>query len=175
MKSTALSVWAFELVQLVIADTGPINYLILIGHIDILPAMFEKVLLPSAVRDELSNADTPESVRNWMASPPAWVEVRQTTTTSTDDGEAELGAGETAAITLATELHADLLLMDDRRGVAVALRKGLTVTGTMGLLARAAKRGMLDLGDAFSRLKRTNFRYRQDIMDALLADVAGNA
>jgi len=51
----------------------------------------------------------------------------------------------------------------------------LTVTGTMGLLARAAKRGMLDLGDAFSRLKRTNFRYRQDIMDALLADVAGNA
>jgi predicted nucleic acid-binding protein len=65
--------------------------------------------------------------------------------------------------------------MDDRRGVVFALRKGLVVTGTMGLLARAAKRGMLDLTDAFARLKRTNFRYRQDIMDALLADVAGHA
>jgi predicted nucleic acid-binding protein len=33
-------------VQLVIADTGPVNYLILIGHIDVLPALFEKVILP---------------------------------------------------------------------------------------------------------------------------------
>jgi predicted nucleic acid-binding protein len=34
-------------VQLVIADTGPVNYLILIGHIDVLPALFEKVILPA--------------------------------------------------------------------------------------------------------------------------------
>jgi len=162
-------------VQLIVTDIGPVNYLILIGHIDILPAMFKKVLLPTAVRDELSDADTPEPVRNWMESPPAWVEVRETTVNSTDDNEADLGAGETAAISLAAELHADLLLMDDRRGAAVALRKGLMVTGTMGLLTRAAKRGMLDLADAFTQLKRTNFRYRQDIMDALLADVAGHA
>ena len=40
--------------QLVIADTSPINYLILIEHIDILPALFEKVILPSVVRDELT-------------------------------------------------------------------------------------------------------------------------
>ena len=40
--------------QLVIADTGPINYLILIGHIDILPALFEQVILPSTVKDELT-------------------------------------------------------------------------------------------------------------------------
>jgi len=161
-------------VQLVIADTGPVNYLILIGHIGILPAMFERVLLPSAVRDELSHSDTPELVRNWMASPPGWVEVRETTVGSADDN-GELGAGESAAIALAAELHADLLLMDDRRGVAVALRKGLLVTGTMGLLTRAAKRGMLDLAEAFDRLKGTNFRYRQDNMDALLADAESEA
>ena len=53
--------------QLVIADTGPINYLLLIGHIEIVLAMFEKVILPSAVRDELSNPDTPASVRSWIA------------------------------------------------------------------------------------------------------------
>jgi predicted nucleic acid-binding protein len=88
-------------VQVVIADTGPVNYLILIGHIDILPAMFERVLLPSAVRDELSNPDTPSLVRSWMANPPTWVEVRPTMNASTIENGAELGPGETAAIGLA--------------------------------------------------------------------------
>lgn len=85
---------------------------------------------------------------------------------------AELGAGERAAITLAVELHADLLLMDDRRGVIAALERGLNVAGTMGLLARAAKHGILDLAEAFEKLKRTNFRYRQEIMDALLSEAS---
>ena len=88
---------------------------------------------------------------------------------------AGLGAGEAEAIILAAELDADLLLMDDRRGVAAALRRGLIVTGTMGLLARAAQRGILDLADAFDKLKRTNFRYRQEVMDALLKEVGGSA
>jgi predicted nucleic acid-binding protein len=155
-------------VRLVIADTGPINYLLLIGHIEILPALFEKVILPSAVRDELANPDTPLSVRNWIAYPPAWVDVRHTANPLTKASMVELGAGERAAITLAIELHADLLVMDDRRGVIAALERGLNVTGTLGLLARAAKHGILDLAEAFDKLKRTNFRYRQEIMDALL-------
>ena len=62
--------------QLVIADTGPINYLILIGHIDILPALFRKVILPAAVRAELD--DAPPAVRDWIAAPPSWVEIRDT-------------------------------------------------------------------------------------------------
>jgi predicted nucleic acid-binding protein len=161
-------------VRLVIADTGPINYLLLIGHIEILPALFERVILPSAVKDELADRDTPSLVRNWIADPPLWVDVRQTASL-TNASMAELGAGETAAITLAAELHADLLLMDDRRGVIAALERGLTVTGTMGLLARAAKHGILDLADAFARLKRTNFRYRQEIMDDLLKEAGGKA
>ncbi len=160
--------------RLVIADTGPINYLLLIGHIEILPALFERVILPSAVKDELADRDTPSLVRNWIADPPLWVDVRQTASL-TNASMAELGAGETAAITLAAELHADLLLMDDRRGVIAALERGLTVTGTMGLLARAAKHGILDLADAFARLKRTNFRYRQEIMDDLLKEAGGKA
>jgi predicted nucleic acid-binding protein len=79
-----------------------------------------------------------------------------------------LDAGEEDAIALAIELHADLLLMDDREGVIVARRKGIEVTGTLGVLAFAAKRGLLNLVDAFDRLKQTNFRYQQRIMDMLL-------
>ena len=155
--------------QLVIADTGPVNYLILIGHIDILPALFEKIILPSVVRDELTAA--PALVRTWIASPPPWVEVRTVTDFSRDTSLSNLDAGEENAIALALELHADLILMDDREGVAAARSRGLTATGTLGVLGLAAQQGLLNLADAFSRIKLTNFRYRQDIMDALLAEV----
>jgi predicted nucleic acid-binding protein len=157
-------------VQLVIADTGPINYLILIGHIDILPALFDHVILPAAVRDELTAG--PALVRDWIAHSPSWIEVRQAIPFHEASLEA-LDAGEEDAIRLALAIRADLLLMDDREGVLVARRKGLTVTGTLGVLGLAAKQGLLSLANAFEQLKRTNFRYSQQIMDELLNEAAG--
>ena len=65
-------------------------------------------------------------------------------------------------------MHADLILIDERRGTAAALGKGFDVTGTLGVLSLAARRGLVDLADCFGRPKRTNFRYRQEIMDDLL-------
>lgn len=160
--------------RLVIADTGPINYLVLIERIDLLPALFQKVILPSAVQRELDDRETPPSVRDWIANPPAWVEVRETPVRYFDDESLKgLDEGEQAAIALAAALNADLLLMDDREGVMVARSKGLAVTGTLGLLSLAARRGLVDLADSFARLKRTNFRYRREIMDELLAQQAG--
>jgi predicted nucleic acid-binding protein len=109
-------------------------------------------------------------VRLWIANPPAWVEISDSPTATADSSLSELGAGETEAIFLASEFDGAILLMDDRRGVAAALLRGLTVIGTMGLLARAAKHGLFDLTAAFDKLKQTNFRYRQDIMDLLLIE-----
>jgi len=48
--------------RLVVADTGPINYLVLIGSIDVLGALFEKVILPSTVQAELMDPGAPQSV-----------------------------------------------------------------------------------------------------------------
>jgi predicted nucleic acid-binding protein len=87
-------------VRLVIADTGPINYLVLIANIDLLPVLFEKVILPSAVRVELTDPDAPPSVREWIADPPAWLEIHETPSHTSGSGE-ELDEGETAAIALA--------------------------------------------------------------------------
>jgi len=64
-------------VRLVIADTGPINYLLQIGHIDTLAELFGRVILPAAVRDELGRSKAPLAVRSWIADPPAWVDVRR--------------------------------------------------------------------------------------------------
>jgi predicted nucleic acid-binding protein len=59
--------------------------------------------------------------------------------------------------------------MDDQAGVAVARQRGLAVTGTLGVLDLAARRGMINLAEAFARLKATSFYYRQGLLDALLA------
>ena len=153
--------------RLVVADTSPIFYLLSIGHIEILAQLFGKVFVPDAVHEELCHPAAPALVREWVADLPVWVEVKQVETT--DDAALQpLGSGERAAIALAVSLRADLILIDERRGTAVALGKGLEATGTLGVLRLGAKRRLVDLADCFGRLKRTNFRYRQEIMDELL-------
>jgi len=155
-------------VRLVIADTGPVNYLIMIGHIDLLPALFEKIILPAAVQSELASRKAPLAIRQWIANPPAWLEVRDAAPNEPDDVSLkEIDAGERAAIQLAASLHADLLLMDDRMGVKAAERKGLRVTGTLGVLDLAAERGLLDFDHAMEKLERTSFHRPEALLNAL--------
>ena len=151
--------------RLVIADTGPVNYLILIGHIDVLPRMFERVALPTAVQSELSNSLAPPAVQRWIADFPAWLEIAQTPAVPLLTG---IHKGKAAAIALAAAMHADLLLMDDRRGLRAAKQQGLRVTGTLGILDLAAQRGLAKFAQAVERLRQTNFRVPQAVLDALL-------
>lgn len=79
-----------------------------------------------------------------------------------------LGEGERDAILLATELGADGLLIDDRDGRREAKQRALRVIGTLGVLAAAADKGLLDLSDAVARLKGTTFRASPRLYEALL-------
>ena len=92
--------------MIVVSDTSPINYLLLIGHIDILPALFDKVILPVAVRDELNHPKAPTVVRSWINSPPTWVDVLPAPT-SHDPALEALDRGEGEAILLAIKIRAD--------------------------------------------------------------------
>ena len=151
--------------QLLIADTGPVNYLILIGQIDLLPRLFQKVILPDAVRVELFNPGAPKLVQLWIASLPYWVEIVETQTLKPIAG---IHKGEAAAIALAVSLHADLLLMDDRKGVTEAERQGLKVTGTLGILDLAAERGFINFDQTIKHLRETTFRIPGALLDGLL-------
>ncbi len=156
--------------RVVVTDTGPLNYLVLIGAIDILPKLFNRVAAPRTVGDELSDNDTPAPVRTWVRQAPDWFEFRpDPNPASVDAAMNALDAGERAVIALAVAMDADLVLMDDRHGVSCARQKDLAVTGTLGILDLAARQGLLDLADAFGRLKRTSFYYRQGLLDQILA------
>jgi predicted nucleic acid-binding protein len=155
-------------VPVVVADAGPLHYLVLIDAIGLLPRLFGTVVVPDLVRAELSRPRTPDLVRTWLASGPPWLEVRSVPAPSAPLPP-KLGEGEREAIALAHAIGAELILMDDRAGVAVARSQGLEATGTLGVLARAAARKLVDLPPAVERLKATNFRCSPTLLDALLA------
>jgi predicted nucleic acid-binding protein len=135
------------------------------------------VILPSAVHAELTNRKAPLAVRDWIANPPAWLEICDDRSLSFDPSLEALDEGEKSAISLAASLNADFLLMDDREGVAAARRKGLRVTGTLGVLDVAAAMGLVDFAQAVKKLELTSFRRPRAVLLALLKrhDKSGNA
>jgi predicted nucleic acid-binding protein len=103
-----------------------------------------------------------------MRAPPSWLELHVAPAGPFDGALQNLDEGERAALALAESLDADLILLDDREGVRLARDKGFRVMSTLRVLQLAAKRGLLDWADAFERLRRTNFRYRPEVIDRLL-------
>ena len=62
--------------MIVVADTGPIHYLILVEAIGILHPLYDSVLVPQTVSEELKSDAAPEAVRAWMKHPPIWFQSR---------------------------------------------------------------------------------------------------
>lgn len=153
--------------QSIVADTTPLNYLVLIQAAEILPNFYGKVLIPPAVRAELAHANTPDIVRAWISQPPTWLEV-VSLKKPVDSDLSHLDAGEREAISLAFELQAGLLLMDERDGVTLARQRGLKVVGTLAALDLAALRGLVDLQTMFDRLRETTFRSPHRLMSSML-------
>lgn len=141
--------------MIVIADSSPINVLVRIGCIDVLPKLFSNVLIPPEVRDELADSRTPEVVREFIARLPEWIEIRAA---SRVEAIPPLDKGEEAAIALAIDVRADALLIDERDGRREAKARGLVIVGTLGVLEAAAQRDLVALTDVFQRLRATDFR-----------------
>jgi predicted nucleic acid-binding protein len=148
----------------VVANTSPPNYLVQIGAIDLLPALFRRVTVPPAVLAELRHDGAPELVRQWADAPPAWLEVRPSTNPRL---QLNLGPGELEAITLALELRADVILIDDRRARHVAADLKLNVIGTLAVLVEAKQKGLIDLDQAVARLTATSFRIHPSVLTNL--------
>jgi predicted nucleic acid-binding protein len=151
--------------MVVVADTSPINYLVLIEQIGILPRLYARVLVPPAVFDELTHPAAPRPVRDWTARHPEWLEVVSPKNTV---ALPQLDRGESQAIALAGELGIDvLLLIDELAGRREAKLRGLKVAGTLSVLDDADRAGLVSFDDAIMRLRTTSFR----VSRAILAEI----
>jgi uncharacterized protein len=143
---------------IVVADTSPLNYLIQLESERLLPQLYRRILAPLWVIRELGHVDAPRLVREWANHIPDWLEVVEAPSTVHAD-LAHLDPGEREAIQLAHERHADLLLIDERKGRQAAHRRGLMTTGTLGVLLRAGELGLTDpVGMYKDLIRKTTFR-----------------
>ncbi len=151
--------------MIVVADSSPINILVRIECIDLLPRLFGSVSIPTEVQAELIDPRTPQSVRGFVANPPPWLTVRSPQKV---DRIPPLDRGEEAAISLARELRADALLIDERDGRRAAMALGIPVLGTVGVLDVAADRKLIDLNAVTARLQASDFRLSPALLASLL-------
>jgi predicted nucleic acid-binding protein len=150
--------------MIVVADTSPLNYLLLIAQENLLPELFGRVVIPQAVLNELQSEDAPPQVRQWSSNLPAWIEVKKTSLTTANTALDILDAGEREAILLAQELSADLLLVDDKQARQAAINLGIAVTGTLGILDRAAREDLIDLKTVIDKPQKTSFHIAYDLI-----------
>jgi predicted nucleic acid-binding protein len=129
--------------RVVVADTTPLNYLILIDQIEVLRELFGEVMIPEAVLIELRHPKAPPAVANWLLNLPPW-------------------------LTVSKVAHLDpsiQLPMDERRGRSAAEARGLLAVGTLNLLDLADERGLLEGVTVLETLKQTTFRADAELLD----------
>ena len=112
--------------SVVVSDSSPIHYLVLVEAIEFLPRLFQEVIVPRAVAEELRQPQTPAEVYDWISSPPKWVRIH---VCATVDESLPLGRGEKEAISTAQELRVRSILIDERKGRRFATQRGLLVVG----------------------------------------------
>jgi len=153
--------------MIVVADSGPPHYLILIGQVELLHRFYGEVAIPDTVADELRAAGSPVAVRNWIARLPEWVVVTPVSGEQLASITQDLDPGERAAIALAGSIGADLLLIDDAAGRAEAAKRNLRVTGTLGVLRTAAELELINVPDLLAKLMETTFYVDDDLLNVI--------
>jgi predicted nucleic acid-binding protein len=144
--------------MVVIADTSPLNYLVLIRQIELLPRLFTEVFVPDAVVNELSHPESPAEVRRWAGSIPEWVRLVADRPNENDPSLDGLGKGERAAILFAQrQEHQALLIIDEAKGRRAAAVRQIPVIGILGILDLASQENWISLPVVLSELQRTSF------------------
>ncbi|EDX82413.1 hypothetical protein S7335_860 [Synechococcus sp. PCC 7335] len=128
---------------IVVSDTSALSNLALVKHLWLLEVIYQTVIIPEAVASELAAASNPTVSETLQLD---WIKVQALTQSQLANQlqqERGLDAGEAHAITLALELRADDLLIDERLGRQEAARLGLSIIGILGVLLVAKQRTLI--------------------------------
>ena len=152
----------------VICNTSPLQYLYQIGSLHLLPTLFGRIQVPTAVAAEMT-AGRRRKLFLPKLDELSWVEIRSVHDRTLLPLVTSLGKGEKEVLALGLETEAPLLVLDDRSGRRYASAAGLEVTGTLGVLLLAKERHVLDsVRPMLDRLQELRFRLSAGIRQAVL-------
>jgi len=160
-----------EPVRPVVANTTPLIALAVIGRLDLLPRLYSEITISEAVAEELA-AGGPERIVVPHPSTLSWI-----TIVPKDPREARrllygLDDGEAYTLLLALRLKARLVIIDEKVGRSTAEYLGLRVTGTLGVLARAKREGMVpNFTEEADRLMRAGLYYHPSLVARLAREL----
>ncbi|MEZ4777606.1 MAG: DUF3368 domain-containing protein [Bacteroidia bacterium] len=141
---------------IVVSDTSPISNLIDLGQLTLLRALFNQVVIPTAVESELLQVEDPQFRHSYLQSRESgWLIVKSPVNLSEVNRLKQiLDPGEAEAISLALELNAQTLLIDERMGYKVAHQSHLRAVGVLGILIEAKRKGLIpDVRSYLDKLK----------------------
>ncbi len=157
--------------MIVVSDTSPITNLIQISRLELLRDLFEEIIIPPLVFQELSKTDNQKEI----IENAGWIKIKEVV----DKKLAKqllnkIDAGEAEAIALAIELKAEYLLIDELKGRSVAKEYGIQITGVLGTLLKAKEKGFLsEVKIEMDKLiYAANFRIHPNLYHAIL-ELAG--
>lgn len=145
----------------VFCNTSPLQYLYQLGHLELLPTLYERVQVAVAVVEELAGG-----MRQQVAVPNVeqlpWATTRMASDTSRLISG--LGRGEAETIALGLESSHGLVILDDAKARRAASETGLRVIGTVGVLLLAKERGHVEIiRPVLDHLVRLRFRLSERV------------
>lgn len=137
----------------IVADTSCLILFFKINELELLKRLFPKILITEIVAKEFTKPL------------PNWIEIRNPKSNLHIGLMNSLDKGEATAISLATDFKESLIVIDEQKGRKIALEMGLTVTGSLGILLLAKKKGLIpDVKSALSKIQQTNFRVSESLI-----------
>lgn len=154
--------------MLVVSNSSPLIALSRLARLNLLNSLYNEILIPQAVYQEVVQAGKGREGSTAVASAP-WLEVQAVQDSiAVDLLREQLDRGESEAIVLALETQAQLLIIDEARGRRIAQSRGLTYVGTVGIIVLAKRKNLIQSGTAvLDQLAEIGFR-----MDTLLYERA---
>ena len=155
----------------IIADSSPLIALALIEQLDLLPQLYPQVFVPPAVWDEVTiqGAGLPEAQAVCQAS---WLVIQTPEPTILEPLFILVDRGEAEAIALAQAISNSTVLLDDAQARRVAERLAVPRIGTLGILRRAKKKGLIaTLTPLITQLQSSGIYIRPSLIEAILRDV----
>ncbi len=156
--------------RLVVSDTSPLLYLHQVGHLDLLRSLYGRISIPPAVAEELrAGAELGIAVPDVQVL--EWFGVQPLRDRTLLPVVTDLGPGEAEAIALALSSPDSLLILDDKLGRRIARLNKLTITGTLGVLVKSRREGLLpSISPVIEALQQTTMHLTQELIETALRE-----